>query len=191
MAALTRYQAPGFPTEGFLLVAIGALAYGYWTFQKTPPAGIDNTPNVGASVVTGLPSNLPRGIRNRNPGNIKFSKGNNWLGQMGKDSGGFVVFDTPAHGLRAMARLIKTYITSHGLNTISSISRRWSPDPIGLSGAYAAGVSKFSGVPATRIILPTDYDTIAAVMKGMIAQENGAAYINQYTAADLGAAARS
>lgn len=176
-------------TEIFLLAAVGALGYAYYTYAKTPPPGLDNTPNTGAGVVPGLDASLPRGIRNRNPGNIKFSTGNNWLGQMGKDSAGFVVFDVPEHGLRAMAKLLKTYMTSYGLNTIAAISRRWSPDPVGLSGAYAAGVAQYSGIPATRILLPTDGGTLAAVMRGMIAQENGAAYINTYPPAMISAAA--
>lgn len=175
-------------TELFLLTAVGALAYAYWTYAKTPPAGLDNTPNTGSGTITGLDGSKPRGIRNRNPGNIKFSTGNNWLGQMGKDGAGFVVFDTPEHGLRAMAKLLRTYMMTYGLNTISAISRRWSPDAIGLSGAYAAGVAQYSGIPASRILLPTDGATLAQVMRGMIAQENGAAYKDFYPISMINAA---
>lgn len=170
------------------LLAIAGAAVMYYQYNKTPPAGVDATPNVGKNVITGLDGSLPRGIRNRNPGNIKFSTGNNWLGQMGKDAGGFVVFDTPAHGLRAMARLIKVYITKYGLNTIGAITRKWSPDINGLSGAYAAAVASYSGVAPTKIILPNDNATIAAIMRGMVAVENGQNYLNQYTASDYNAA---
>ena len=47
-----------------------------------------------------------RGERNNNPGNIRWFEGTKWKwkGQSGTDKDGFVIFDTPIHGWRALLR---------------------------------------------------------------------------------------
>lgn len=49
------------------------------------------------------------GIRNNNPGNLKWSAVNNWVGQISKDAGGHIVFDKPENGIRALNRTLSTY----------------------------------------------------------------------------------
>lgn len=180
-------------TVVIIAVAAGA-AWAYHSWAKTPPPGTEvavlgpagpTGPAGHVLITSALNAALPRGIRNNNPGNVKYSKANSWVGQRGFDSGGFVVFDTSGHGLRAAGKLIKTYINRYGLNTLLKISKRWSPDAIGLSGQYAAGVSKYSGVPAEKALSATDNATLSAILRGMVAQENGAAYLNRYPLADI------
>lgn len=168
-------------TDTLLLMGVAALgAFAVSSWAKKPPADTERVAGQPLTQTLTIAGNAPRGIRNRNPGNIKFSTGNNWRGQIGKDSGGFVIFDSDANGLRAMAKLLKTYMTRHGLNTIGSISRRWSPDAVGLSGQYAAAVAKNTGIAATRVIDVNDATALAQIMRGMVMVENGAQYANHY-----------
>lgn len=170
-----------------LLIGAGALAFWAWSSKAKVPATVETTGATGATnVITGLDASKPRGIRNNNPGNIKYSPANKWLGQRGQDSGGFVVFDTPTNGIRAMAKLIKTYYNKHGLDTLLKITRRWAPDPIGLSGAYAATVSRLSGHDVNAHLTMTG-GTLAGIIPGFIAQENGVAYATYYPADILAA----
>jgi len=67
----------------------------------------------------------PRGIRNNNAGNIE-DNGTPWRGRQGND-GRFVIFDTPENGIRAIARILDTYINKHGINTLEGIISRWAP----------------------------------------------------------------
>lgn len=169
----------------FALLAGGA--YAVAQYMRRPPAGVENSTAAPGSTGTGIvpapapgsaAAKLPRGIRNRNPLNIKYSPGNRWVGQAGRDGGGFVVFDTAEHGVRAAAKLLRTYMTKYGLTTIDAIAKRWSPDANGYSGAYAAAVSKFSGVAKDKPLSMSDPTTLAKVIAGMMGMENGAAYVN-------------
>jgi len=65
-------------------------------------------------------------IKNNNPGNIRYNANNNWVGQIGKDYRGFVIFDNLNNGTRAVFRLITNYI-QNGHNTIEKILYRYAP----------------------------------------------------------------
>lgn len=73
-------------------------------------------------------SNLPRGIRNNNPGNLKISS-SAWVGKVPvseNTDGVFEQFHYYAYGVRAMIKLIKNYIKA-GYNTIDEILYRYAP----------------------------------------------------------------
>ena len=74
-------------------------------------------------------SNLdPRGIRNRNPGNIRKCDKNDWVGLAKEQTDNdFCIFTKPVWGIRAMAYLLITYQEKHGLCDIQGIIRRWAP----------------------------------------------------------------
>lgn len=85
----------------------------------------------------------PRGIRNNNPGNIDFSKANNWLGQLPFDpaiEGRFARFDSPQHGIRALAKTLLSYQRKHGLKTLAAMIGRWAPTSENNTSAYARAV---------------------------------------------------
>ena len=67
----------------------------------------------------------PRGIRNHNPGNIR--AGDKWRGLTGIDDAGFCQFDTPEHGIRALAKVLLSYQSTHGLRTLRQMVSRWAP----------------------------------------------------------------
>lgn len=64
-------------------------------------------------------------LKTNNPGNIRFSKANNWKGQTGQYKG-FVSFSHVDYGLRALILLIKNYIRK-GYDTPEAIIYRFAP----------------------------------------------------------------
>jgi len=64
------------------------------------------------------------GIRNMNPGNIR--PGAQFFGETGSDKG-YATFKSPAHGLRAMARLFQTYKDEYDIDTIDEFVDRYAP----------------------------------------------------------------
>ena len=86
-------------------------------------------------------TNIPRGIRNNNPANIKYAPQNKWQGQA-KPNQGFCTFITPIYGLRAAYRLIGSYYTRHNLRTVAQIISRWSPDGKTIEDNYAWYVAR-------------------------------------------------
>lgn len=61
----------------------------------------------------------PRGIRNNNPGNIRW--GDDWKGLVPKDQRtdkSFCQFTTPEYGIRAMIIILRNYQRKYGLDTV-------------------------------------------------------------------------
>jgi hypothetical protein len=67
----------------------------------------------------------PRGLRNRNPGNLRASTPP-WLGVIATDDG-YAIFDTLRHGLRACALQLLAYQDRHGIRTVRAAITRWAP----------------------------------------------------------------
>jgi hypothetical protein len=66
-----------------------------------------------------------RGIRNNNPGNIKYGDFAKRMGATGSDSGGFAIFSTASDGIAAIAANLASY-GRKGFDTPSAIAHRWS-----------------------------------------------------------------
>lgn len=64
------------------------------------------------------------GIRNKNYLNVK---GRGWKGQVGSDSRGHAIFETPEYGIRAGILNLRTYFLKHKLRTVAEILSRWAP----------------------------------------------------------------
>lgn len=74
---------------------------------------------------------MTRGMRNNNPGNIRFSSNNLWSGKVPLDKNTdynheFEQFVDLSYGIRACMLLIKHYIVN-GCNTVESIISRYAP----------------------------------------------------------------
>ena len=82
----------------------------------------------------------PRGIRNNNPGNIR--QGDNWQGLTGTDDLGFCIFDTPEHGIRALAKVLMSYQAKHGLRTLRQMVTRWAPPVENDTDSYVDSVCR-------------------------------------------------
>lgn len=122
-----------------------------------------------------------RGIRNNNPGNIKYGAFARSLGATGQDSGGFAIFPDAQSGLNAIAANLRSY-GRKGFNTPSSIAHRWSTTD---QDAYTARLASMFGGDASKSLNMDDPAVINALRNGIILQENGS---NPYAAGMLGGA---
>lgn len=134
---------------------------------------------VVAEVADAAANLLPRGIRNNNPGNIRFLPPSSaWRGQIGSD-GAFGIYDTPANGVRAISKQLQKY-TSTGARTVADYVSRWAPSHENPTDAYVAHVAASIGVsPAAPLNL---YSNLPAFVAAIIRQENG---FNPYSATDM------
>lgn len=117
--------------------------------------------------------NLPRGLRNNNPGNLRKSS-STWIGKLspGQDSS-FEQFKTIALGLRAMLKLLQTYI-GRGNNTIAKILPTYAPSSDGNNTQqYIIDVEKWAGIGRNTVISANDKSTLIKVANAMVRKENG------------------
>lgn len=113
-----------------------------------------------------------RGERLNNPGNIRISN-QSWVGKIEPSSDAeFEQFDTPEHGIRAMAKIILTYY-HNGINTIDGVVTKWAPPSENPTAAYIENVCSRCGYQATAKLMFTSLDDLAPVIMGMIDQEQG------------------
>ncbi len=124
----------------------------------------------------------PRGVRNRNPGNIDFNPRNDWQGQIGKEPNGrFAIFDTPENGIRALGKLLINYrgkegmpgVGGKGIDTVLETINRWAPSNENDTQAYAAAVAKRIGVRTTDPIDIRNPATLKGMVVSIIIHENG------------------
>ena len=113
--------------------------------------------------------NLPRSVRNNNPGNIEASP---WAqkqpGYQGSD-GRFAIFDKPENGVAAMSNLLGSY-GARGFDTPQSIIDRWAP---GSDPAYAKSVAGALGVGLNDKVDMSDPAVRAKAMTAMTKIEAG------------------
>lgn len=114
----------------------------------------------------------PLGIRNNNPGNIE-NNGTKWQGMADIQSGRFLRFVSPEYGFRAMARIIRTYSTRYGLNTVSGIINRWAPPIENDTASYIEHVAGVMGVSPDQTIDVYDDDVLAELLAVITLHENG------------------
>ncbi len=117
-----------------------------------------------------IPADAPRGIRANNPGNIRATS-EQWQGQAGAE-GGFVTFETPEAGIRAIAKTLITYNDRHGLNTVDGIVARWAPAKENDTAGYATSVAQALGVKTTARLDLRDPITMRRLVQAIVRQEN-------------------
>ncbi len=127
---------------------------------------------------------MTRGEKINNPGNIRLSD-QHWVGKIYPSSDAdFEQFDTPEHGIRAMAKILLTYF-HNGINTIGDtydtngtfrrgIISTWAPasdnNPV---AAYVENVCSRSGYNENACLMLTSLHDLSPVIFGMIDQEQG------------------
>lgn len=117
-----------------------------------------------------------RGERSNNPGNIRESKGDKtqWQGERATDDDpDFEEFDTPEHGIRALAKVLLAYQRKHGLRTVREIINRWAPPVENDTGAYVDHVADYLGVNANASIDLESNATMFRLVYAIIKHENG------------------
>ena len=123
---------------------------------------------------------LPRGIRNNNPGNIKFD-GMAWQGlDQPRHDGTFCRFKSPAFGLRAMIRILITYqdkrraVDGSAIDTVREIIERWAPpSDNNPTESYINKICKDLEVDEDEIIDIHDYQVARPLLQGIVEFENG------------------
>lgn len=112
---------------------------------------------------------LPRGVRNFNPGNIEL--GDPWQGMRAKQTDGrFAQFETPAFGIRAIARTLITYQDKHGIRTVTAAINRWAPPVENDTGSYVRAVQRAVG---GDLVDMHDYQYLRPLVEAIIKHENG------------------
>jgi hypothetical protein len=116
---------------------------------------------------------LPRGIRNRNPGNIRKSR-DRWKGLAPSQTDpAFFVFEAPIWGIRVMAVILRNYQRRHGLKTLSQIIRRWAPATENDTAAYLNAVARRVGASPRSILDLNEGSTLRDLIAAIIQHENG------------------
>jgi len=117
--------------------------------------------------------NLPRGIRNHNPGNI-IQNNIIWKGMIKKPfDPKFVEFEAPEWGLRALMKILFTYYERYGLDTVQSIVNRWAPPHENATDHYAGYVSKALKIRRNQKMELQNPKILIALTKAIIRFENG------------------
>jgi len=119
-------------------------------------------------------SNSPRGIRNNNPGNIRW--GDEWQGLVGKSQRtdkSFCQFTSPEYGIRAMIVILRNYQSKYGLRTITGMIKRWAPPNENDTQAYINSVAQATGTNADRPIDLNDSRKLFPLLQAIISHENG------------------
>lgn len=83
---------------------------------------------------------MTRGMRNKNPFNIRKSS-TNWFGKVPGTDKEFETFDTIYHGYRAGIVLLKTYYNKYRLHTIAGVIKRFAPSSENDTEAYIKYIS--------------------------------------------------
>lgn len=142
---------------------------------------------------------MPRGIRNHNPGNIRFNKKNRWQGadtppcdfveqpathpttgeSYTKKVPGMCRFVTPPYGIRALAKNLITFqdkrLAEDGsaIDTVQEIVERWAPRLENDTEAYAQSVRKQMGFVVGQHVDCHDWETMNKLVRAIITHENG------------------
>ena len=114
---------------------------------------------------------MTRGLRNNNPGNIRYD-GTAWEGLASPPSDGtFFVFTSPVYGIRAMARVLTNYVGLDGVApTVTGLISRWAPPSENDTASYIADVAGKLGVDPNTTLDLGSY--LPELVSAIIAHEN-------------------
>lgn len=114
---------------------------------------------------------VSRGIRNNNPGNI--DKGQSWEGLADdQPDPRFCTFVSPEYGIRAIHKILQSYQSKYGLDTVDGIISRWAPPSENDTVSYINDVSKRCALMPSDHIEVMAPDIAQALVKGIIFHEN-------------------
>jgi hypothetical protein len=119
-----------------------------------------------------------RGIRNRNPGNIRKDSFTHWEGEsVFEHDNDFVVFETPEHGIRAIAIVLRNDRSKYGPTTVRQIINRWAaPVEKAVDNYVLAVIANWLDIDLDEDAFPRDrlaIDSMAMLVAAIIYYENG------------------
>ncbi len=117
-------------------------------------------------------NNLPRGLRNNNPGNIRRNS-DVFQGEKTSSDREFKQFESMAYGYRAIFKILSNYYRSYKLDTIRKMIGRWAPENENDTDAYVKAVSDYAGISADDPININDREQMIRIVAGMSKVENG------------------
>lgn len=122
--------------------------------------------------------NIPRGMRNNNPLNIRI--GNVWLGEVQNPTDAeFEQFVHIKYGLRAAFVLLRRYINHYKRNTIPLIISSWAPNTENNTQAYIKAVVELSGISSDATIAFHDKVSMCRLVGAMAKVECGVSLSNR------------
>lgn len=151
--------------------SLGGASGGNSSADGSGDSGIGST-LLGAAATVGYTLGVynPKGLRNHNPGNLRYVAAIPWNGQTGDDGTGYAVFDSDEHGVRALGHQLGTY-ASRGLNTVAEIISTYAPSNENDTAAYIAAVAGELGVDPAQ---PFDVNgVLPQLAAAIIHHENG------------------
>lgn len=116
----------------------------------------------------------PRGIRNNNPGNIRW--GDAWQGLVAQDQrtdASFCQFTDAKYGIRAMAKIFQKYQDAYKLNTVQGMITRWAPPNENDTTSYVVSVANSVGCKPNVTIDVRAPGIMFSLLKAVIQHENG------------------
>ena len=115
---------------------------------------------------------LPRGLRNNNPGNIRRNS-DVFQGEVNPSRDKeFKQFKSMAHGYRAVFKILSNYYNKYRLTTIRKMISRWAPENENNTSAYVSLVCSYSGIGPDDP-LSFDREQMIRIVAGMSRVENG------------------
>lgn len=115
---------------------------------------------------------IPRGIRNNNPLNIRI--GNTWLGERQNPTDpAFEEFVSIEYGYRAAFCILRRYIRRYKRQTIAAIISTWAPPSENATQRYIDFVANKMGIAPDVQILFEDKETMTQLVAAMQMMECG------------------
>jgi hypothetical protein len=136
--------------------------------QNTPEAE-KSTPS--ETLQTSNNPNLPRGLRNNNPLNIRHNS-DHFQGEIKGTDTAFKTFSCKPYGYRAGFVILHTYLV-RGFNTIEKIITRFAPPIENDTENYIAFVERHTGISRNRELTASDGADYILIVSAMSFMENG------------------
>ncbi|HDU8431990.1 TPA: structural protein, partial [Morganella morganii] len=117
-----------------------------------------------------------RGERNNNPGNIDYKPANKWQGQLPHDpkiESRFCRFQSPEYGIRAIYKLLQTYQTKYGLNSVKAIINKYAPPNENNTTGYINRAAADIGIGINDHLNTKDKKTGIALATAIVGVELG------------------
>ena len=122
-----------------------------------------NCPTCGKPMPKKAEKQMPRAVRNNNPGNIE--KGIRWRGLASdQPDSRFAKFEDAKWGARAMCKIFATYRRRYQRVTLRQIIERWAPPVENNTDGYVRIVAKRMAIDPDSEIKPDQYPMLAQAM---------------------------
>lgn len=116
---------------------------------------------------------LTRGVRNQNPGNIRYNADNKWQGQISPENG-FCRFSSFFWGVRAIfVLLIRTYYRKYGYTKLGALIRRYAPPCENHTDKYIDFVCQQTGLDADKELAGLDANQWVSIVQAICKYESG------------------